>query len=432
MTTFVVTGIGLGDEGKGTAVDYLSRQLDSPVVIRSTGGPQAAHNVVLPDGRSHTFAQFGSGFLSGAKTIYAAPICDPLAFVKEARALEKYDKDVFKMVSVDANCIVTTPYHQAINRMKEIIRGNNRHGSCGIGINEAVNLASINNIGLCVGDLRDSSESIERRLEGIRFFYERFIFDIVDHFDLDESKELKKIVDFILDDSSVKYVADLFKEFAGLFQIKQSEVIRDDIKNAKNKIFESAQGVLLDPKYGLFFPNVTRLSPFDVLKFLEDKDYHHVLCTRTYMSRHGNGPLISENESVKGFDPDNITNAWQGTIRYGHLDMPSLKYSIDIIRRYGMLVRPKLFVTHTDVINSGKYVSAYNGKDSLYPLIIRDLELQNFSNPDAARSRSNGIINSLTPEYKESDNLIDTIGRCLDVKIGWVSSGRTYRDKKEF
>src|ERR1700733_813790 len=66
----VVLGLGFGDEGKGTIVDWLASQAATPpLVVRWNGGPQAAHHVVTDDGRVHCFAQLGAGsFVAGART----------------------------------------------------------------------------------------------------------------------------------------------------------------------------------------------------------------------------------------------------------------------------------------------------------------------------------------------------------------------------
>ena len=64
----IVQGLGFGDEGKGATVDFLTRELRADLVVRYCGGSQAGHNVVLPDGRRHAFAQFGAGTLAGAAT----------------------------------------------------------------------------------------------------------------------------------------------------------------------------------------------------------------------------------------------------------------------------------------------------------------------------------------------------------------------------
>ena len=59
----VIIGLGFGDEGKGSCVDYNVRAHEADLIVRFNGGAQCAHAVVLEDGRHHTFAQFGSGTL---------------------------------------------------------------------------------------------------------------------------------------------------------------------------------------------------------------------------------------------------------------------------------------------------------------------------------------------------------------------------------
>lgn len=47
MPTVVVVGTQWGDEGKGKITDYLA--LESDVVVRYQGGPNAGHTVVVND-----------------------------------------------------------------------------------------------------------------------------------------------------------------------------------------------------------------------------------------------------------------------------------------------------------------------------------------------------------------------------------------------
>ena len=74
MTVQIVVGLGFGDEGKGATVDALAKELieqgePKPLVIRFSGGPQAAHNVYSDAGAHHTFSQFGSATLRGCFTL---------------------------------------------------------------------------------------------------------------------------------------------------------------------------------------------------------------------------------------------------------------------------------------------------------------------------------------------------------------------------
>lgn len=57
----VVAGLHYGDEGKGTTVDYLTKQYEVSAVLRCGGGGQAAHHVVRDDGAWHCFSHYCSG-----------------------------------------------------------------------------------------------------------------------------------------------------------------------------------------------------------------------------------------------------------------------------------------------------------------------------------------------------------------------------------
>ena len=141
MKAFLVAGLGFGDEGKGSIVDYLVRRENARTVVRFNGGAQAAHNVVTPEGAHHTFAQFGSGSFAGAETVLSKFVMvNPPALLKEAAALK--GKGVEPQVYVDKAALVTTPFHVAVNRIKESRRGSGRHGSCGMGIFETFRFAN--------------------------------------------------------------------------------------------------------------------------------------------------------------------------------------------------------------------------------------------------------------------------------------------------
>src|SRR5919198_6502476 len=138
---WLLVDLTYGDAAKGATVDFLARREPVHTVVRFNGGPQAGHNVVTPDGRHHTFAQFGSAsFVPGVLTYLSRfVLVNPLNAFREAAHLRAVGAaDAFDRLVVHPDCLVITPYHVAANRLREIARGAGRHGSCGMGIGETV------------------------------------------------------------------------------------------------------------------------------------------------------------------------------------------------------------------------------------------------------------------------------------------------------
>jgi len=140
-TAFLVVDLGFGDAGKGLLSYYLVRTTGARWVVRFNGGAQAGHNVVTTDGRHHTFSQVGAGsFVPGVRTYLARDmVVHPTALDSEARHLARVGvADAMRRMHVDPECRVTTPFHQASTRVRELLRGAARHGSCGVGVGETV------------------------------------------------------------------------------------------------------------------------------------------------------------------------------------------------------------------------------------------------------------------------------------------------------
>ena len=51
--------------------------------------------------------------------------------------------------------------------------------------------------------------------------------------------------------------------------------------------------------------------------------------TRAYATRHGAGPFPGENVNLKYHDATNVPNDWQGTLRFGYLNVDLLSESIN-------------------------------------------------------------------------------------------------------
>jgi adenylosuccinate synthase len=130
----IVIDLGFGDAGKGVVTDNLCNP-DS-LVVRFSGGHNAGHTVIR-DGIKHVFSSFGAGSLQGCPSFFSRHTCVfPYAIRQEKLVLNKFNKH--PKLYIDPNALVTIPEDILINRIREKLRGNNAHGSCGVGINETI------------------------------------------------------------------------------------------------------------------------------------------------------------------------------------------------------------------------------------------------------------------------------------------------------
>ncbi len=323
----IVQGLGFGDEGKGATVDFLTRRLQADLVVRYCGGSQAGHNVVLPDGRRHAFAQFGAGTLAGAATYLGEQmVVNPPAMHKEARhLLEITGDDPFLKLLIHPRALVSTAYHQQLNRLRELARGAARHGSCGHGIGETRSYwLKHGQDAIFAADLVDR-QTLAGKLELLR---QRVLL------------EAQELVEHVPEDQ--RWRLELFMEPARqiarqLWQMAVPLQFQAVVPEYTTAIFEGAQGVLLDEWRG-FHPYTTwsTVTLQHALAMVEESRADE-LCTlgvtRAYMTRHGAGPLPNWDPELDASPsaPGNPTKAWQGTIRRGWLDLVLLRYAAEAV-----------------------------------------------------------------------------------------------------
>jgi adenylosuccinate synthase len=334
MQAFIVVDLGFGDAGKGSLVDYLVRRHHAHTVIRFNGGAQAAHNVVTPDGIHHTFAQFGSGtFVPGVRThLSRFMLVDPVALLQEERHLRTLGiTDAFDRLSIDRNALVVTPFQRAANRLREIARGNDRHGSCGMGIGETMadHLVEPAQV-LRMGDLLDR----QRTLGKLRALQNRKCREMAD-LTLPATTAVAREMALLNNTDVTDEFADLFADIAKRVTVVPSS--DETLQMPGNVIFEGAQGVLLDEWFG-FHPYTTwSTTTFsNALTLLHEHLYPgkitRIGAIRAYMTRHGPGPFPTESKELTHQIPErhNRTNDWQRAFRAGWLDLVLLRYALEI------------------------------------------------------------------------------------------------------
>lgn len=323
----IVIGANFGDEGKGLMTDYFCSKLaethDAILNIRHNGGAQAGHNVVTPDGKQHVFQHFGAGsFVDGVSTYLSEDfILNPIIFCRELKELQKLGLN--PKVYVSKNCRITTPYDMIANQVIETMRGEKRHGSCGLGIDETVK-RNQGTFSFRVNDiLKSSIDTIHCVVNNIQRNY--VMLRLREH-------GLERVIE-----PYRSYVNSdiIFHNYLAQLQEMMRNVIAvdDSILNGYSAIvFEGAQGLLLDQDNFIFAPHLTssKTGSYNPKKMiigceLQKKSIEVCYVTRPYFTRHGAGLFPSECEksdilSKDIVDKHNTTNEFQGALRYGYFD----------------------------------------------------------------------------------------------------------------
>jgi len=425
-TAIITVGLGFGDEGKGATVDFLCRRLGADLVVRYCGGSQAGHNVVLPDGRRHVFSQFGAGTLAGVPA-YLGPhvIINPPAMVHEADHLAGLGvPDPFATLSVHPDALVSTFYHQSLNRIREVARGDGRHGSCGHGIGETRG-----------GWLRHGADAIRARdlkdgtilrakLELLRQRTLLELQGLLERLPADEEDQAALL------GITAEPVAGRLLEVGARIRLATGP------PEFELAVFEGAQGVLLDEWYG-FHPHTTwsHVTPHHAREVCLEARADRVITlgiTRAFTTRHGAGPLPTHDESLteRLADPGNPHNRWQGDLRAGWLDLVLLSYAA---RAAGPL--DGLAVSWLDSCEQARICTGYEDGPALVPSPIPDLSRQ---------ERLGGLLGRARPTYRSvtREGLLDALRGIAPVVVeaygpthldretmipGWPGSGATNR-----
>ena len=319
----IVVDLGFGDAGKGGVVDHLCRTTGARTVVRFNGGAQAAHNVVAPDGRHHTFAQFGSGTLvPGVRThLSRFMLVDPLALATEAAHLRGLGvADPFAGLTVDRRAPLTTPYHAAANRLRETARGAARHGSCGMGVGETAAYALTHpDDAPTAGDC----DSPSRLLAGLTLLRDRL------------SAELGLSAPLGPPPADC---AAAFTAFAACATLTGDDHLPRVLRTGP-VVFEGAQGVLLDEWHGFHpyttwstttFANAETLLAEAGAGGTAVDPALRLGVLRSYTTRHGPGPLVTEDPTLGSAlpEPHNGHGRWQGAFRIGHFDAVAHRYAL--------------------------------------------------------------------------------------------------------
>jgi adenylosuccinate synthase len=244
MPAIVVLGAQWGDEGKGKATDLLATTDPIDYVVRTSGGHNAGHTIVV-DGEKFATHLLPSGILTpGAVSVIAnGVVVSPEALFAELDALLERGVDIGGLV-VSANAHVIASYHSTMDKVTERFLGKNRIGTTGRGIGPAY-ADKINRLGIRVADLFDEGilrEKVEAALD-VR------------------NQLLTKVYNrrAVAVDAVVEELLGYAERLRPLVA-DTSLLLNRALDDGRTVLFEGAQATMLDVDHGTY-PFVTSSSP---------------------------------------------------------------------------------------------------------------------------------------------------------------------------
>lgn len=398
MKSKIIIGKNFGDEGKGLATDLYALEAVCDglpaVCVRHNGGAQAGHTVDMPEAR-FVFSQLSSASFRGLDTYWADSFMPDL--FKLSSEVDNYHSVSNRLPKIYASpsCRCTYIGDVLINMMLETSRGSERHGSCGMGINEAS--VRSENFPLRLGDVIGcTAESLYKRLSELMYSYTPKRIEELG-INLDLSGEYS---DLLFNADVLRRAAEEMSQNADLIELRDTNFLTkfDEI------IFEGAQGLLLDEynleyaphlttsRTGLYEPSRILCSLFGT-ECLPETEVIYV--TRSYVTRHGAGPLPYEGMlDPHGFciiDNTNVHNEWQGTIRFAPHGTDE-EFTSAVLRDFegcDIPIKRTLFVTHLNETNGCIVI-----KDKTVPA-------ERFADSDSIRNIFQSVRLSYSPFSKE-------------------------------
>ncbi len=338
-TAYLVAGLGYGDEGKGATVDFLARDLGARLVVRYNGGAQAGHNVVTPNGNHHTFSQFGSGmFVPGVWTYLSKyMMVNPLNMMLEEEALRSLGvRNAFKRTLVDKRSLITTPFQSAVNKV--LLKVSGKNNSCGMGIGQTrEDHIKYGDAVVFAGDIRSKDPHLLkmklRLLQSVSFEKVR---KYLNNVYIQET--FPGILDLFLSTKSVDDLASDYDEWpVGIVgnAMEAFDILDLTGTPRKNVIFEGAQGVLLDEEFGEEgFNTWTKTTFHNCASILDEAIWQgsslRIGVLRTYMTRHGDGPLPTKETDWFPSEKHNVSDGAQGKFRKSNFSFEAVDKALKI------------------------------------------------------------------------------------------------------
>jgi adenylosuccinate synthase len=314
MAADLIVGLQWGDEGKGKIVDLIAKNYD--IVVRSQGGHNAGHTVVIGD-KKYALHLMPSGILNknAVNVIANGVVVSPAEIIKE---MEKFG-DMNGRLFISDKATMLLDYHAQIDKAREKLRGKNAIGTTGRGIGPAY-ADKVTRTALRIGDLLDIDKALEK---------------LEDYFEMNKGY-FEYLGINIPTQNEIKNELQNYQDKLGFLITDTTKLLWDNID--KNILLEGAQATLLDIDHGTY-PYVTSSNTIAsgalTGSAIPPKQLKKVIgIAKAYTTRVGNGPFpteeFDENGNYlreKGFEFGTTTGRPR---RCGWFDAVAGKYSITL------------------------------------------------------------------------------------------------------
>ena len=331
MEVKVVTGASYGDEGKGLVSGCLAREAaergNKILTVFYNGTGQRAHSF---ENVTRHFMAAGEAY--GSDTFYHRMfVVDPIMlWLSKSTPI------------IDPRCRVILPCDVLYGQEREKLV---KHGSCGFGLFAAVKRS------------KEKPIYINDWNEWLKLDKYKLLQDADSYYSY-KANEIHNLANFIRAMNWL-YENCTIITFEDLMTLKKYDTI----------IYEGGQGLLLDQENKGDFPHLTPSSTgaFNIHKDIEQLNAQVDLfyVSRSYITRHGLGPMDMEvaKESINPFiyDEVNQPNDWQGSLRFGRIDVEKLHKRIKgDAARYNCNKTINMVYTHLNYTDG--YIAALDGK----------------------------------------------------------------------
>jgi adenylosuccinate synthase len=325
----VVIGTQWGDEGKGKVVDLLTD--GASAVVRFQGGHNAGHTLVI-EGKKTILHLIPSGILrAGVRCLIGnGVVLSPAALLEEMAMLQDSGVPARERLGISESCPLILPYHIALDRAREVARGNKAIGTTGRGIGPAYE-DKVSRRGLRLGELLDPDHFKERLREVME--YHNFA---LQHYFRTETVDYQQVLDEAL--AQGKQIAPLIEDVPGTLHRLREE--------GGSIMFEGAQGALLDIDHGTYpyvTSSTTTAGGAASGSGVGPRALDYVLgIVKAYTTRVGAGPFPTELFDADGERLGEKGHEFGATTgrrrRCGWLDLVALRRSLQINSVTGMCI----------------------------------------------------------------------------------------------